>query len=113
MTAAELAALPCAPRRGDEHRLDARRASELLVALPGWQLDDAATSIAKEFRFPDFHQTLGFIGAVGFLANQADHHPDIEAGYGHCRLRWNTHDCGGLSLNDFICAARVERLFGV
>jgi 4a-hydroxytetrahydrobiopterin dehydratase len=44
------------------------------------------------------------------MANTQDHHPDLEAGYGHCRLLWSTHDVGGLSLNDFICAARVERL---
>jgi 4a-hydroxytetrahydrobiopterin dehydratase len=44
------------------------------------------------------------------MANREDHHPDIEAGYGHCHLLWSTHDVGGLSLNDFICAARVEAL---
>jgi pterin-4a-carbinolamine dehydratase len=65
-------------------------------------------AIVKDFKFADFHHTLGFINAVGFMANHEDHHPDIEAGYGHCQLLWSTHDVGGLSLNDFICAARVE-----
>jgi 4a-hydroxytetrahydrobiopterin dehydratase len=47
---------------------------------------------------------------VGFMANREDHHPDLEAGYGHCQVLWSTHDVGGLSLNDFICAARTEAL---
>ena len=110
MTLAELASLPCAPQHGAEHRVDAARSRDLLAILSGWTLAADGRAIAKDFRFADFHRTLGFINAVGFMANHADHHPDLEAGYGHCRLYWSTHDCGGLSMNDFICAARVERL---
>lgn len=110
MTLAELADQPCMPRQGAEHRLVESRIDALLAGLPGWQRGSDGVSIVKDFRFADFHHTLGFINAVGFMANQADHHPDLEAGYGHCRLRWSTHDCGGLSMNDFICAARVEHL---
>jgi 4a-hydroxytetrahydrobiopterin dehydratase len=113
MTLQELAALPCQPRRGAEHRIDRARADALLRALPGWSLAEEGAAIAKDFRFADFHRTLGFINAVGFMANQADHHPDLEAGYGHCRVRWSTHDCDGLSMNDFICAARCERLLAI
>jgi 4a-hydroxytetrahydrobiopterin dehydratase len=83
---------------------------ELLTALPGWQLSTDGKAITKDFRFEDFHRTLGFINAVGFMANREDHHPDLEAGYGHCQVLWSTHDVGGLSLNDFICAARTEAL---
>ena len=99
----------CQPQ-SSKQALDDARIDALLGEVPGWQLDDARQAIAKDFRFKDFHRTLGFINAVGFMANQQDHHPDIEAGYGHCRLRWSTHDVGGLSLNDFICAARVDAL---
>lgn len=111
MNLANLAALRCQSRNASEHRLEPVRIHELLVQLAEWKLNDAADAISKDFHFEDFHHTLGFINAVGFMANQADHHPDIEAGYGHCLLRWSTHDCHGLSMNDFICAARVERLF--
>lgn len=110
MNLAELADQTCVPRHGAEHRVADSRIDTLLAVLPGWRLGDDGSSIVKDFKFADFHRTLGFITAVGFMANQADHHPDLEAGYGHCKLRWSTHDCGGLSMNDFICAARVERL---
>lgn len=110
MRYADLAAQHCQPRRGKEHALPAERIEALLGQLPGWQLAADGYAIAKDFKFEDFHRTLGFINAVGFMANHEDHHPDLEAGYGHCRLLWSTHDAGGLSLNDFICAARVEAL---
>lgn len=108
MNANNLASQHCQPRKGKEHALDAAQVDELLRQLPGWQRRGDA--IVKDFRFADFHHTLGFISAVGFMANQEDHHPDLEAGYGHCQLLWSTHDVGGLSLNDFICAARVDAL---
>lgn len=104
-----LASAQCQPQKG-EQALDRAHITTLMTQLPGWQLENDASAISKDFRFPDFHHTLGFINAVGFMANQQDHHPDIEAGYGHCRLRWSTHDVKGLSRNDFICAARTEAL---
>jgi 4a-hydroxytetrahydrobiopterin dehydratase len=109
MTQPTLSTQRCQSQSGKQ-ALDDARIDELLGEVPGWQVDDARHAIAKDFRFKDFHHTLGFINAVGFMANQQDHHPDLEAGYGHCRLRWSTHDVGGLSLNDFICAARVDAL---
>jgi 4a-hydroxytetrahydrobiopterin dehydratase len=100
----------CQPRKGKEHALSTDKITQLLQLLPGWELSADGCAIVKDFRFPDFHHTLGFINAVGHMANHEDHHPDIEAGYGHCQLLWSTHDVGGLSLNDIICAARVEAL---
>ena len=110
MNTNELAALHCQPRHGAPDALDAAQAAKLLLQLPGWELHEHGKAIVKDFHFADFHRTLGFINAVGFMANHEDHHPDMEAGYGHCRLLWSTHDAGGLSMNDFICAARVEAL---
>ena len=99
----------CQSRHG-QHALDAAQSAKLLEQLPGWLFSKDGKAIVKDFRFDDFHHTLGFINAVGFMANHEDHHPDMAAGYGHCQLLWSTHDAGGLSLNDFICAARVEAL---
>lgn len=110
MSSSPLAIQHCTPRKGKEHALDDGKIHELLATLPGWKTTADGKAIVKDFTFPDFHHTLGFINAVGFMANQEDHHPDLEAGYGHCQVLWSTHDVGGLSLNDFICAARVEAL---
>ena len=110
MSSSPLASQHCTPRKGKEHALDGATVDELLATLPGWKTAAGGKAIVKDFTFPDFHHTLGFINAVGFMANQEDHHPDLEAGYGHCHVLWSTHDVGGLSLNDFICAARVEAL---
>ena len=110
VTANDLVSQHCQPLKGKEHALGAEKVAVLLKKLPGWKLSDDKQAIIKDFKFDDFQHTLGFINAVGFMANHEDHHPDIEAGYGHCQLLWSTHDVGGLSMNDFICAARVEQL---
>jgi 4a-hydroxytetrahydrobiopterin dehydratase len=110
MNTTDLATRHCRPLKGKESMVDPAQVSSLLQQLPGWQLHNDGLAIVKDFKFADFHHTLGFINAVGFMANHEDHHPDLEAGYGHCQVSWSTHDVGGLSLNDFICAARVEAL---
>lgn len=110
MVLAELAALHCEPRKGSEHALDATRVHALLAQLPGWDVASDGKSIAKTFRFQNFYETLGFVNAIGWMANREDHHPDLEVGYNRCVVHFSTHDVGGLSMNDFICAARVETI---
>lgn len=108
MNHTSLASQHCQPRKGPGNALDQAQIKELLAALPGWELADASKAIAKSFKFKDFHETLGFVNAIGWMANKQDHHPDLEVGYNRCAIRWSTHDVGGLSMNDFICAAKVE-----
>lgn len=100
----------CVPRRGAEHALDRGAVDERLAVLPGWQWVEDGAAIAKDFRFADFHRTMAFVDALAEVAHREDHHPDLEVGYGHCRVRYSSHDVGGLSANDFICAAKVEQL---
>jgi 4a-hydroxytetrahydrobiopterin dehydratase len=76
----------------------------------GWNLADDGLEISRDFQFKDFHQTMAFVNAVAWIAHREDHHPDLEVGYGHCRVRFSTHAVGGLSQNDFICAAKVDEL---
>jgi 4a-hydroxytetrahydrobiopterin dehydratase len=75
-----------------------------------WQLSVDATSIQREFRFKDFFRTMSFVNALAHVANLEDHHPDLEVGYGYCRVRFSTHAIQGLSENDFICAAKIDQL---
>jgi len=110
MNLQQLANEHCQPRKGAEHAIAGARAQELLHALSGWTLAADGKGISKDFKFDDFHRTIGFVNALAYFANREDHHPDLEVGYGHCRVYWSTHDVGGLSLNDFICAAKTEQL---
>ena len=74
----------------------------------GWRLIDGA--LEKSFSFKDFHQTMGFVNALAFLANTEDHHPDLQLSYGRCTVRFNTHDVNGISVSDFFCASKVDAL---
>jgi 4a-hydroxytetrahydrobiopterin dehydratase len=79
-----------------------------LDALPGWSR--AGNALEKEFRFPDFARTIAFVNSVASLAEREDHHPDLGVHYGRCTVTWSTHSAGGITLNDVICAAKVEGL---
>ncbi|SFC47010.1 pterin-4-alpha-carbinolamine dehydratase [Polaromonas sp. OV174] len=74
----------------------------------GWRLIDGA--LEKSFRFKNFHETMGFVNAVAFIANAEDHHPDLNVSYGQCTVRFNTHDVKGISVSDFFCASKVDAL---
>ena len=74
----------------------------------GWRLIDGA--LEKSFSFKDFHQTMGFVNALAFIANTEDHHPDLQVSYGQCTVRFNTHDVNGISVSDFFCASKVDAL---
>jgi 4a-hydroxytetrahydrobiopterin dehydratase len=110
MKTESLSRFHCMPRKGKEHALAAGEIREHLQGLSGWALAADDGAIQKTFRFDDFHRTMAFVNAVAWIAHAEDHHPDLKVGYSSCELRYSTHDVGGLSLNDFICAAKVEEL---
>ena len=68
------------------------------------------TELQRELVFKDFFRTMSFVNALAHVANAEDHHPDLSIGYNYCRIRYTTHAIGGLSENDFICAAKIDRL---
>ena len=105
-----LAHARCAPRRGQEHRLTEVSIRELMPQLPGWSLVEGGHALAKTFRFADYYRTIAFVNALAHVANREDHHPDLSVHYDRCEVRWSTHDVGGLSENDFICAAKTDAL---
>jgi len=107
----DLANRRCEPCEGGAVPLTRAAADELLLRLdPGWSLDEKATSLRREFRFRDFYRTMSFVNAVAHVANIEDHHPDLEVSYSSCRVRYSTHAIGGLSENDFICAAKLDQI---
>ncbi|MEI8258794.1 MAG: 4a-hydroxytetrahydrobiopterin dehydratase [Deltaproteobacteria bacterium] len=101
----------CVPCEGGVEPLGADAARHALASLdPAWRLDEDARHIARDYRFPNFFRVMSFVNAVAHIANVEDHHPDLELGYNYCRLRYTTHAIRGLSENDFICAAKIDRL---
>ena len=107
-----LADAHCTPRRGSEHRLSEARVRELLPEVSGWELAENGHALVKTFNFKDYYRTMAFVNALAFMAHREDHHPDLGVHYDRCVVRYSTHDVGGLSENDFICAAKAERLAG-
>ena len=105
-----LAHARCAPRRGQEHRLTEASIREVVPQLPGWSLVEGGHALAKTFRFADYYRTIACVNALAHVANREDHHPDLSVHYDRCEVRWSTHDVGGLSENDFICAAKTDAL---
>jgi len=105
-----LAQAHCIPRRGHEHRLTEASIRALLPELPGWELVENGHALSKTFHFPDYYHTISFVNALAHMANRENHHPDLSVHYDRCVVRWSTHDVGGLSENDFICAARTDVL---
>ena len=85
-----------------------------LAQLQGWRLsgDGADLAIEKKFAFKSYLQTMAFVNAVAFLAEQNDHHPEILVNYKTCSVRWRTHDVRGISHSDFECALKVDALLG-
>ena len=105
-----LADAHCIPRRGSEHKLNEARVRELLPEVPGWELAEDGHALVKTYRFKDYWRTIAFVNALAWVANREDHHPDLGVHYDRCVVRFSTHDVGGLSENDFILAAKAERL---
>jgi 4a-hydroxytetrahydrobiopterin dehydratase len=105
----DLAVQHCQPCEGGK-ALGADEIRTLLPQAKGWSLDPSNQSISRQYSFENFYQTMAFVNAVAWLAHREDHHPDLEVSYRSCRVRYWTHALGGLSENDFISAAQVNRL---
>jgi 4a-hydroxytetrahydrobiopterin dehydratase len=107
----DLADKKCAPCEGGVPPLSAAEAGDMLKQLhQDWTLAPDGKSIHRSLKFKDFYRTMSLVNALAHIANSEDHHPDLEVGYNYCRVKYSTHAIGGLSVNDFICAAKLDRL---
>ena len=111
MTAQELAALAPTP----QHKNAAFTNDQInahLAALKGWQF--AHSKIQKTYSFKNYYETIAFVNVVAAISHKSDHHPDLSVHYNRCIVSFNTHDVdngkGGISINDFICATRIDEL---
>ena len=107
----QLAKKKCVPCEGGVPKLSRSESEKLLRNLPVWKLNSDATSIRSEYAMKDFQAAIDFINKISEIANEEDHHPDLHlTGYRKLVIELNTHAIGGLSENDFILAAKIDRL---
>lgn len=87
--------------------------SHLKQISPEWQLAKDGKSISRTFKFKNYYDTMSFVNVVAMVAHRQDHHPLLTVTYNTCRVEYSTHSVGGLSPNDFICAARVDGILKI
>jgi 4a-hydroxytetrahydrobiopterin dehydratase len=104
-----LARKKCLPCEGGVAALAEEQIAPLLKGLQGWSRE--GKGIAKTYAFRNYHETVAFVNATAWISHREDHHPDLAVGYNQCKVSFWTHAIGGLSENDFICAAKIDALF--
>jgi len=100
----------CTPCRGGIPPLERAEAEALLVETPGWTLAYDGGRLERSFTFRNFAQALEFVNGVGRLAEEQGHHPEISFGWGHATVSWRTKKIKGLHRNDFVMAAKTDRV---
>ena len=105
----DLAKKKCRPCEGGVPAYGEAQARDMLRSLKGWILE--AGKLVKVYPFANYHHTMAFVNALAWISHREDHHSDLAVGYNQCRVTYWTHAVGGLSENDFICAAKCDALF--
>ena len=106
---AELVSQQCSNLAAACTALNDDEVSELLQQLqPAWQLDQQQKTISHDYSFKNYYQTMAFVNVIAQIAHQQDHHPDLLVSYNCCSVTYSTHSAGGLTINDFICAAKIN-----
>jgi 4a-hydroxytetrahydrobiopterin dehydratase len=108
ITISALAQKSCKACQGAVKALSETQIHALLGDIPGWERQGG--EIARTFSFKNYYESMAFVNAAAWISHREDHHPDLEVGYNKVRVRYSTHSVGGLSENDFICAAKIENL---
>ena len=98
----------CEPCSGNTPKLTLNEVQNKMLEINDWSLNDNHEMIFKKFKFKNFKKALNFINLVGNIAEEEGHHPDISLGWGYCLIMIHTHAIKGLSINDFILAAKID-----
>lgn len=106
----ELRSIRCVGCEGGIPALTREEIEKLMPQVKDWQVDSENKSISRRFTFKGFYKTMAFVNAIAWIANQENHHPDLEVGYNYCNVKYTTHAVSGLTQNDFICAAKIDAL---
>ena len=106
----ELAEKHCKACEGGVAPLTKEEALKYNARLDNWQLDSDYKHLSKTLAFKNYYHTMAFVNAIAWMAHAENHHPDLEVSYNQCVVHYTTHAIGGLSENDFICAAKVDEI---
>ena len=106
----DLAKKRCVPCEAGVPPLTKEEAEKLLQQVKSWHLSADAKHISKEFKFENFLEAMAFANKITAVAEQEGHHPDLSIGWGRVGIELSTHAIGGLSENDFILAAKIDKI---
>ena len=106
----ELKNQKCQACSGNTPKFDEKQITDNLSKLNSWSVNDEQKMIYKKFNFKTFKQALNFTNKVGQIADLEGHHPDISLGWGYSLIMLHTHAIQGLSINDFIIAAKIDEI---
>ena len=105
----ELARQQCRELSADDRALELGDTDALLQKLdPPWQLNKEKRLISCSYAFKNYYQTMAFVNVIAQIAHQQNHHPELLVSYNRCIVHYSTHSVNGLSINDFICAAKIN-----
>jgi 4a-hydroxytetrahydrobiopterin dehydratase len=106
----DLTTIHCVGCEGGIPALSISEVKTFLSQINQWSVSDNGKQITKRFPFKNFYKTMAFVNAIAWIANQENHHPDLQIGFNYCTVQYTTHAVDGLTQNDFICAAKVDAL---
>ena len=107
----DLASSACEACRIDAPTVSDDEAFILIKEIEGWDLiDDGVKKLKKEFSFSNYSDSVDFSNKVSDMAEQEDHHPQIILEWGKVTVIWWSHKIKGLHKNDFICAAKTNKI---
>ncbi len=107
----DLAARQC---KAEAHLLDSKQIAHYMSWLaPQWELTADGKAISRVFSFAKYSETIAFLNLVAAVAHRQDHHPELNVSNYHCRVEYSAHSTGGLTDNDFICAAKIDKMLHI
>jgi 4a-hydroxytetrahydrobiopterin dehydratase len=107
----DLISRKCQACEGNAGEVEAVDLAFYLEQTPGWEID--GNELQRTFKFKNYYEALAFVNATAWISHRENHHPDIALGYNKVTMRYSTHSVGGLTPNDFICAAKINELLSI
>jgi 4a-hydroxytetrahydrobiopterin dehydratase len=92
--------------QGNDYSTD--EITKQLLAISDWRFIEGF--IERQYSFKNYYDTVAFVNALAWMIHAQDHHPELKVTYNKCLVKFNTHSVNGISVNDFICAAKADMI---